>query len=283
MDKNFLRRKTMAQVEKELTRYVETLNPDYWFIGDDSFLARPKKEIIEICKLFEKFQIPWWCNTRLENVDEEILQAMKDGYCDRIQFGIESGNEQYRKTVLKRPVDDVTYFEKSVTLNNSDIPYGLNVIIGMPGETREMVFESVRMIKKMKGYDGIGVSIFIPYHGTDLRTYAIEHGMLDPNWISCDGYLLGGTPLVMPEQYLQPDEVWELAMTVKHYCFFDEKFWPQIKAAYDNGTLEELDEIYNREFYTPTAAGGNTHIELRIKNPYACSSDSYVDMRPLFN
>jgi anaerobic magnesium-protoporphyrin IX monomethyl ester cyclase len=277
MDKSFLRRKTMAQVEKELTHYVETYNPDYWYIGDDSFLARPKKEIIEICKIFEKFQIPWWCNTRLENVDEEILQAMKDGYCDRIQFGIESGNEQYRKTVLQRPVDDATYYKKSIILNESNIPYGLNVIIGMPGETREMVFESIRMIKKMKGYDGIGISIFIPYHGTALRQYAIDNGMLDPNWISNDGYLLGGTPLVMPPECLQPDEIWELASTLKYYCFFDEPYWEAIKLAHDNNELDKLDDIYNREFYTPLAQGGKDHIKLRVQNHYACSSDPYVD------
>ena len=72
LDKNFLRRKTMKQVEKELQYYVDNFNPDYWFIGDDSFLARPRHEIFEICEVLGKVKLPWWCNTRLENVDAEI-------------------------------------------------------------------------------------------------------------------------------------------------------------------------------------------------------------------
>ena len=43
----------------------------------------------------------------------------------------------------------------------SGIPYGLNAIIGLPGETREMVFETIELIRKIEGYDGVGVGIFI--------------------------------------------------------------------------------------------------------------------------
>lgn len=279
MDSNFLRRKTPAQVESELQDYIEKYNPDYWFIGDDSFLARPKQEIFALCDIFEKYKVPWWCNTRLENVDADILTAMKRGYCDRIQFGIESGNEKYRADVLRRKVSNETYLEKANVLNDLNIPYGLNIIIGMPSETRSMVFDSIRMIKSIKGYDGIGVSIFIPYYGTALRQYAIDRAMLDSKWISSDGYLLGGSPLTMPLNCLQPDEIWEFANTFKYYCFFDESMWPAIKDAYENDELDNLEQLYNEEFYTPVAAGGNTHVDLRVNNPYACSSDAYVNFQ----
>lgn len=281
IDSNFLRRKTMEQIEKELTEYVEKYDPDYWFIGDDSFLARPRSEIFEICSVFEKFNIPWWCNTRLENVDEDILSVMKRGHCDRIQFGIESGNEEYRSNMLKRKVSNAVYYDKAKVLNDSNIPYGLNVIIGMPSETRAMVFDSIRLIKAMKGYDGIGVSIFIPYYGTELRDYAVKNDMLPSDWTSQDGLVLGGSPLTMPLNFLQPDDIWELATTIKYYCFFDESLWPLIKEAYDNDSLDTVEELYNREFYTPVAAGGTDHINLRVKNPYACSSDSYVSFSQL--
>ena len=42
-----------------------------------------------------------------------------------------------------------------------------------------MVFETIELIRNIKGYDGVGVSIFIPYYGTKLREYAIEKGWLD--------------------------------------------------------------------------------------------------------
>ena len=49
---------------------------------------------------------------------------------DRIQFGIECGDEKYRRDILLRNVDNSTYLEKAKILNKSNIPYGLNAIIG---------------------------------------------------------------------------------------------------------------------------------------------------------
>lgn len=275
MDKNFLRRKDMYSLRRELDSHLKNLDVNYWFIGDDSFLARPRQEIFEICRVFEEYQVPWWCNTRLENIDSEVLAAMRAGYCDRIQFGIESGNEKYRREVLLRPVSNEVYLQKAQELNASGIPYGLNAIIGMPGETRDMVFETVDLIRDIGGYDGLGVSIFIPYRGTQLRKYAVEKGFLDPNYRSQAGYLKGGSALNMPESYLQPDEIWDLALLFKHYCFFDRSRWDEITVE----NLEKLDAIYNREFYTERAADGETHIRLRNSNPYACSANSTVDFR----
>ena len=57
---------------------------------------------------------------------------MKQAHCDRIQFGVESGNEQYRMDVLKRRVKQEVYLNKADIINKSGIPYGLNAIIGMP-------------------------------------------------------------------------------------------------------------------------------------------------------
>tara|TARA_B100000287_G_scaffold428306_1_gene479487 strand:- start:1995 stop:3548 length:1554 start_codon:yes stop_codon:yes gene_type:complete len=275
LDKNYLRRKSITQVEKELDKYMEQFDPGYWFIIDDSFLARPKKETYELCELFQKYKIPWWCNTRLENIDEDILIAMKNGYCDRIQFGIECGNEKYRKNVLLRNVSNNLYYQKAKILNKSGIPYGLNVIIGLPGETRKMVFETIELIRKIEGYDGIGVSIFIPYYGTKLREYAIKNGWLDKNWISGYGYLLGGSAIKMPKPYLQNDEIWDLTQKFKLYCYFDKKYWDDIT---DSNNLTDFENIYNSEFYTKYAIDGDSHIKNRLKSIYACAASPQVDI-----
>lgn len=283
MDKNFLRRKTMDHMREELAYYIETIAPTYWFIGDDSFLARPKDEIFELCKIFKEFEIPWYCNTRIENIDEDILTAMKDSYCDRMQFGIESGNEEYRKVKLKRNVTNEVYLKKAEILNNSGIPYGLNVIIGLPSETKSMVFDTIELIRAFKGHDGIAVSQFIPYRGTWLRDYAVECGWIAPEWRSRGGFLpLDETVLDMPLPFLQPDDIHRFLHTFKHLCFFDKIYWEDINYAYDVDKLEVLDEIYNNDFYTSRGAqSGTDHIKQRISNRYACASDDAVDIKGL--
>ena len=265
LDKNFVRQKKLETVRKELDDYIEKYDPNYWFIIDDSFTARPKKDLIALCKLLGEYKIPWWCNTRIEAIDEEILAAMKEGYCDRIQFGIECGNDEYRIKVLKRNITNKRYYEKIPVINNSGIPYGLNVIIGMPDETEEMVFETVDLVKRFGGYDGISVSIFIPYRGTELRKYAVEKGYMDKNWYSQAGYLGEDIPLKMPNKYLQNDRIWDLANKFKYFSFFDKTRWPEI----ERGT--DLEEEYNKRFYSKFALSGVENIRRR----WGCEADDY--------
>lgn len=122
MDRNFLRRKNIDVMRAEMERMVEELDPDYWFILDDSFTARPRKELFALLDLLKEFGLPWWCNTRLDDIDDEILAKMKEAHCDRIQFGIESGNEEYRIKVLKRRVKQDVYLKKAEMLNRSGVP-----------------------------------------------------------------------------------------------------------------------------------------------------------------
>lgn len=270
INKNFVRTKSLERVREELDYYVKHNNPEYWFIIDDSFTARPKKDLIALCKLLGEYKIPWWCNTRIEAVDEEILAAMKDGYCDRIQFGIECGNDDYREKYLKRNIKNDSYYKKIDMINDCGIPYGLNVIIGMPFETRELVFDTIDLVKKFGGYDGLGVSLFIPYRGTKLRDIAIEAGMLDRAWTSEAGLTIGGSPLRMDKPYLQADECWDLANKFKLYCFFDEGWWNAIEAGAD------FEDLYNKTFYSKYAVSGRDNINRRAV--HGCAADSYVEM-----
>jgi anaerobic magnesium-protoporphyrin IX monomethyl ester cyclase len=274
MDKQYLRRKTNDQIRKELDYYLKEFNPDYWFIIDDSFLARPRKEMFELLSVIQEYNIPWWCNTRLENVDEELLAAMKAAHCDRIQFGIESGDEEYRKTMLKRPITNEVYYEKAKALNNSGIPYGLNIIVGMPDETKEHVFKTVDLVRNIKGYDGLSISVFIPYRGTELRDIAVEKGYVDKDWLSNEGLQSIGSILKMPKQFLQKEDLDHIVPRLKYYCFFNKDYWGSIDASED---LSFFENIYNEFFFqTPVAVPGKEKILERQNNIWACEADPYV-------
>ena len=269
MDKAYLRRKSLDVLKAEIEGLMK-INPEYWFIIDDAFTARPRKELFKLLEVIKDFGLPWWCNTRLDDVDDEILAAMKEAHCDRIQFGIESGNEEYRKNVLRRKVSQEKYLNVIETINKSDIPYGLNAIIGMPNETRSMVMETAKLCKQFGGYDGLGVSIFIPYHGTALRELAVSEGYLPYDNIGSPFGLQGKPILDMPQPYLQRDEITELARKFKFYAFFDEEHWPEIDAATD---LHPWEDIYNSKFfYSPVAVSGHKRLQ-----HYACSADPYVE------
>jgi radical SAM superfamily enzyme YgiQ (UPF0313 family) len=253
---NYLRRKCAKTIERDLLYYKELHDPDLIMFQDDSFLARPKKEIFEFCEMWSKYKIPFWFNTRIEDCKPEMLSAISDAGVYRMTFGIESGNEKYRKDILDRPVSNEKYMEYFNYINDSNIPYSLNVIIGMPFETREMVLETARLVHSSKGYDGLTVSMFQPYHGTELRKLAVENGFLDKDYINKGGYL-DKWALSMPEPYLQEDDVYGLVKTFALYAYYPETMWDEIyRAETDDKLYKQLFDKYNTEFFKTNQLGG---------------------------
>ena len=117
---------------------IDQLQPDFFFIIDDTFLARPKKEIFDFCDMYEQFKIPFWFNTRPENCKPEYMKRLKDVGTYRISFGIECGNESFRDKVLLRKPTNEQLIESFSIIAKSGIAFSINLIIGFPGETREL-------------------------------------------------------------------------------------------------------------------------------------------------
>ena len=259
---NFLRRKPADVIDREFQSLKDKHDPDFIMFQDDSFLARPEREIFEFCEVWSKHNTPFWFNTRIENCKPHTLKALKDVGLYRMAFGIESGNEEYRSNVLDRNVKNEVYYEHFDIINDSNIPYSLNIIIGMPCETRAHVFDSIRMVKRSAGYDGLMVNYFQPYLGTGLRDMAVDRGFLDPNHIngneteSMGGYM-DGWVLDQPLPYLQHDEVMRLVKTFPLYAYFSEDRWEEIfSAETDDDVLNTLLAEYRDKFLTDSQMGG---------------------------
>lgn len=261
---NFMRRKTADVVERDLLQYIDDHNPDFIMFQDDSFLARPKKEIFEFCEMWAKRKIPFWFNTRVENCKPDILDALKHAGVYRMSFGLESGNEEYRRNVLKRKVTNETYHEHFGYINDSNIPYALNVILGLPLETRSMVMDTVELVRAARGYDGLTISKLQVYHGTGLRNVSVENGFIDDSHInsSVKHGILDKWILNMPEPYLQYDEVDQLVKTFAMYSHYDHDMWPLIRKAETDPELHaELMKKFQDEFFGPFQQGGKERID----------------------
>lgn len=261
----YLRKKSPEVVDRDLAHYHNLYDIDIMVFQDDSFLARSEKEVVELCKVLEKYKTPFWFNTRIEDCTPAKLEAIKQAGGYRISFGIESGNEDYRMNVLGRRVTNSTYQKYFNYINDSNIAYSFNIIIGFPLETREMVLDTARLVHSARGYDSVSTFIFEPFHGTRSRQLAIDHGFLDPNYIAgnvSDGSLLSGWALSMPKPYLQHDDVIRLQRCFVLYAYYPESMWDQVFAAETDDVLyKELMDRYSEEFFTPYQLGGKDRIK----------------------
>lgn len=248
---SFLRRKTLSKVRNELSYLVKKYNPNFFYIVDDSFLARPKKEIFEFCDMYEEFKIPFWFNTRPENCTEDNLKKLKEVGSYRISFGVECGNEEFRTKILKRKPTNKQVVEAFKVIEKSGIAFSLNLIIGFPGETRDLVIETINLVKKISGYDALTVSIFTPYRGTVLREIAVKNGWLNSDHLTV--HTTSSSVLKMPPPYLSANEIDGLIRTIPLYVYFPYSEWNEIKKAEKNDKLgneifKKYSDIYKENF-----------------------------------
>ena len=262
---NFLRRKSPQRIDEEMQIMIERHNPDVVMFIDDSFLARPKDEIFEFSKLWSKHKTPFWFNTRIENCDPDVLEAIKEAGVYRMSFGLEAGNEEYRKKYLGRKVSNEKYYEYFKYINDSNISYNLNVIIGMPFETRELVLETARMVKASLGYDALTLSYFTPYHGTGLRDLAVKAGMIPEDFLSTNGYQRGSRFLKQPIGYLTPEDTERLMKCFSLYSYYPESRWDEVYEAETNDELyKELMDHYYKNFMSEYQLGGKDRINQKF-------------------
>ena len=252
---SFLRRKTIDNVRNEILNLKNKYNPEFLYFVDDSFLARPKKEIFEFCDMYEEFKIPFWFNTRPENCKPETLKRLKDIGAYRISFGVECGNPDFRQKVLLRKPTNKEIIESFKIIADSGIAFSVNLIIGFPGETRELTMETVELVKKINGYDTITVSIFTPYRGTILQKIAVKNGWLDKNHITV--HTTSSSVLKMPPPYLSSKDIDGLMKTIPLYVYFPKNEWEEIrKGEQDNkegrDILEHYSKIYKENFLKKT-------------------------------
>ncbi len=234
----FFRRKKIARLIEEIKYLVKEYKPDLFYVVDDTFLARPSEELREFAEQYKQIRVPFWMNTRLETITQENMTLLQAMNCYRLSVGVECGNEEFRRNKLNRHISNQEILERMEILSKNATPFTVNNIIGFPDETRELIFETIELNRKLSGYDTLTVSIFVPYQGTKLRAEAVKRGYLDADTITT--HTTASSLLQMP--HLTSQEIDGLMRTFTMYVGFPKKWWPYLKEA--ERFTPEGDEIF---------------------------------------
>lgn len=163
-------------VEKELKQVKQI------FVEDDTFTVN-KRYVIEFCQRYKErsLKIPWGGQARV-GLDYDTMRKMREANCMMVDIGYESGNDTILKNVKKAiTVEQIRSFAREARRAGLSI-HG-NWIIGLPGETKETIEATKRLIRETKA-DAITVAVVTPFPGTELYSWAKENGYLiteDPN------------------------------------------------------------------------------------------------------
>jgi anaerobic magnesium-protoporphyrin IX monomethyl ester cyclase len=107
----------------------------------------------------------------------EYAQKLRDAGCQTVYFGIETGSEETRNTVLNKRLTNEQIYRAAQLLHEAGIKFRTYNILGLPGETLKDAFETIRLNVRIKA-DYPWCSLFAPYPGTALASYAVTQGYL---------------------------------------------------------------------------------------------------------
>jgi radical SAM superfamily enzyme YgiQ (UPF0313 family) len=91
-------------------------------------------------------KIKWHCQTRVDLIDEERVRLMKDAGCVLVDLGIESGDSHVRNQIYQKDISDIEIGRAIKILKKLKVPYRINMIVGGPWDSRDTIFESLRLI-----------------------------------------------------------------------------------------------------------------------------------------
>ncbi len=101
-----VRWKSVDRAISEVRRLIIEFNPEEINFDDDAFLKDTKWAARFLKKYKEEIGLPFYCNTRPEEVTPWACELLADSGCDAIGIGIESGVEHIRRKTLFRPISN---------------------------------------------------------------------------------------------------------------------------------------------------------------------------------
>jgi len=247
----FHRKKSIARIKEELDFLVKKYNPDLIFMVVDTFLAMSHREFDEFKEMYMDYKIPFWMNTRAETITEYRAASLEEMNLFRMNVGIEHGNFEYRKKYLKRNVSDELQIKAFEMIADKKYTSCANSMIGMPDETRELIFDTIKFVRKLpKNIEATGAFIFTPFHGIPLRELAIQKGYIKEDAIASISSSAHRSMLTMPT--ISKEEISGLARVYSFYVKFPENRWDEIKIAEKsdkegNAMFKKLGEEFDKK------------------------------------
>ena len=177
-----MRLRTPAALVDELVHWRDTLGIRdflFWtesFALDADFCCAVAREIID-----RDIGIRWFCNSRADQVDSDMMALFRRAGCNMISFGVESGSQDTLDAMNKNTT--IAKVRKAVKAAQSNgIEVVAHTILGFPCESEKTVRATIRYVKKL-GVDYAQFYCAVPFPGSPLYDQALENGwIVTDNW-----------------------------------------------------------------------------------------------------
>lgn len=179
----YVRRKSPEYFIKEIKDAENQYGAQSLFFADDLF-AMDLKWLSRFADRASKETLPGFMCTAMANLmTEDIARLLKKSGCRCVTFGIETGNEYKRNTILNKNVSDEDIKNCAKILKRNNIKVQTSNIFAFPGETIDDAFQTIRLNVQI-GTDCMFSTLMMPLPKTRIEEIAKRQNML-PRGYDC--------------------------------------------------------------------------------------------------
>jgi len=176
-NEQYLRRRTVDNVIEELILLKKEYKPKAFRFEDDVFTYNLGwlKEFRQ--KYLEHINLPFHCYLSPTTATDPILNELKLSGCTSVAMGVQSGDEEIRKKLLKRNHSDEEIIDAARRIKEHKLKLVSEFVFGFPTETPKEMWKSLRLNEKLNAYN-TSTFIFYPFPKTELADYCLENNYL---------------------------------------------------------------------------------------------------------
>ena len=197
----YIRTKSVERSIQELVYLKKQYGMEFIKFHDESFLSKSWKYLQSFSTEYQKkVGIPFTCMVDARSVNKETAGILKDMNCVSVSIGLESADEKYRSQVLNKPMSDQSILNAVRELKDHGIRVVSFNMIGLPHQTIDLVWQTMRLNKEAK-VDIADVFYFFPYKGTALREECEREKLYSDDEDRHSYYRKGTTSLNFPTEF----------------------------------------------------------------------------------
>ena len=166
-------------------KYLKTNGYKFIYFSDQTFFQSKSvtKTVLE-WMIEAEYGINWMCFSRVDVLNKEELQLMKNAGCKLIMFGVEWADNELLEKYEKHYT--VAQIKKTFTLAKELKIQRLGTfLIGVPNQSKASIEHTIKFAKEIDA-DYASFNVAVPRSNTSFRTEALEQGIINEDTVIMD-------------------------------------------------------------------------------------------------
>ncbi len=166
------------RIISEIEYLIKNFGAKGIYFREDNFTLNLKRTE-EFCEelIKKNTNIHWACETRVDNISEELIKLMSTAGCRAFYLGVESGSQKILDKLNKKIT--VEQIENTINwCNKFNIRTYCSLIVGTPGESFEDYLLTKKLMDRLKPYT-YGFNVFVGIPDSRLYRYILDNNLYE--------------------------------------------------------------------------------------------------------